>query len=291
MIKRWKVKALFLTGLLCLALFRPVFSQEMVAGQAMTAEQLTADISQKWNNIQDFQSDLTIGMRVSGKMTKIEGTVWQKERVFRAKMMVPPEIVEAAAGFKPAGLVEMLAVFDGKTMWLSLPTMMNMVMKADISAFEGKTNNASFSKPLYSLPELSYKLSEKNRNGNDYYFLETSDIKDFFQKSTVSFVGMFLPTKPPLRSIGVWVNKNTLFPDRIEFYAQKNVPVMYLEFKNVKTDQGLSSKLFVFKVPEGVTPMDMTETMKAMVGKREKQSTASDKIQAATAPDTGQAPQ
>jgi len=104
MIKQWRVKALFLTGLLCLALFRPVFSQEVIAGQAMTAEQLTANISQKWNNIQDFQSDMTVGVRVSGKMTKIEGAVWQKERVFRTEMTVPSEIVEAVAGFSPAGV-------------------------------------------------------------------------------------------------------------------------------------------------------------------------------------------
>jgi len=170
---------------------------------------------------------------------------------------------------------------------------MNMVMKADVSALGGKTNSAPFSKPLYSLPAVPYQLSEKKRNGNDYYFLETSEIKDFFQKSGVSFMGMFLPKKPPLRSIGVWVNKNTLFPDLIEFYAQKNAPVMYVEFKNVKIDQGLSPNLFIFKVPEGVKPQDipdMTETLKAMAGKTEKQSTASDTIQAATAPDTGQAP-
>ena len=281
MINRLKAKVLFLTGLLCLALFRPVFSQEeAVPVPAMTVEQLTADINQKWSNIQDFQSDLTVSVQVSGKTTKIEGTVWQKERVFRTKVTMTPEIVESVAGFKPAGLFEVLAVFDGKTMWFSLPTM-NMVMKADFSALEGKTNNVPFSKPLYSLPALSYMLSEENRNGNDYYFLETGNIKDFFQKSAVAFMGMFLPTKPPFQSIGVWVNKNTLFPDLIEFYVQKNAPGMYVEFKNIKTDQGLSPKLFVFKVPEGVTPMDMTETMKAMAGKM---------TQPAAEPDTGQAP-
>ena len=272
--KQLRVKILFLMGLLCLALFRPVFSQEEAPVLAMTVEQLTADINQKWSNIQDFQSDLAVSVQVSDKTTKIEGTIWQKERVFRAEMTMSPEIVETVAGFKPAGSVKALMIFDGKTMWLSLPTMMNMVMKADISFLEGKTNNAPFSKFLYSLPALSYMLSEENRNGNNYYFLETGNIKDFFQKSAVSFMGMFLPTKPPLRNIGVWVNKKTLFPDRIEFYAEKNAPVMYAEFTNVKTDQGLSPKLFVFKVPEGATPMDMTETMKAMAGKTEKQSSS-----------------
>ena len=297
MVKLGKVKALFLTVFFCLALFRPVFSQEAVigqeavVGQAMTVEQLTADISQKWSNIQDFQADLTVGVQVSGKTKKIEGTVWQKERVFRAEMKMPPEIIENLIGFKPAGLVEVLVVFDGKTMWFSLPTMMNMVMKVDVSALKGKTNNAPFSKPFYSLPELSYMLSEEDRDGNDYYFLETGNVKDFFQKSAVSFMNMFLPTKPPLRSVGLWINKNTLFPDRVEFYAQKKAPAMYAEFNNIKTDQGLSPRLFVFKVPEGVTPMDMTETLKAMIGKTEKQAAVSDKPKAATAPDTGQAPE
>ena len=77
-------------------------------------------------------------------------------------------------------------IFDEKTMWLSLREM-NMVMKSDISALEGKTNNAPFSKPIYSLPALSYKLSEKNRNGNDYYFLETDEIKDFSQKVKIFY--------------------------------------------------------------------------------------------------------
>ncbi|MFH2068118.1 MAG: hypothetical protein ABII89_01470 [Candidatus Omnitrophota bacterium] len=267
MIKRWRVKALFLTGLLCLALSRPVFGQEeSVPGQAMPVEQLTADMNRRWGNIQDFQSDLTIGVQVSGKTTKIEGAVWQKERVFRTELTVPPEIITAMTGYRVSGLFKALMVFDGKTAWFSLPSM-NMVMKTDISALGGKTNNAPFSKPLYLLPALSYSISEENRNGDDYYFLETGNIKDFFQKSAVSFMGMFLPTKPPLQSIGAWVNKGTLFPDSVEFYAQKNAAVMYVEFRNVKTDRGLSPELFVFKVPEGMQVMDMTETMKEMAGK------------------------
>jgi len=286
MIKRWKVQILFLMGLLCLALFRPVFSQEVVAGQAMTAEQLAADISQKWSNNQDFQSDMTVGMQMFGKMMKIKGTVWQKGNLFRAEMTLPPELMPPTD--KPAEPLKVLMVFDGKTMWQMLP-MMNMVTKTDFSALEGKIKSMPFSKSFYSLPVVSYHLSEKKRNGGDYYFLETKDGKEFIQNSPVASLGVNLPTNMSFQSIGVWINKNTLFPDLIEFYVQKNMLGMFLEFKNIKIDQGLVSGLFIFQVPEGAQVMDMTASMKAIAEKTEKQSTASDKTQSATAPDTGQA--
>ena len=262
-----------LTGLFCLAFFRPVFSQEM------TTEELAAGISQKWSSIQDFQSDMTVGMQMFGKMMKIKGAIWQKGNFFRAEMTLPPELMPPTD--KPAESLKVLVVFDGKTMWQMLP-MMNMVTKTDFSALEGKIKSIPFSKSLYSLPVVSYQLSEKKRNGGDYYFLETKDSKEFIQNSPMAGLGVNLPTNMSFQSIGVWVNKNTLFPDLIEFYVQKNAPGMYVEFKNIKTDQGLSPKLFVFKVPEGVTPMDMTETMKAMAGKM---------TQPAAEPDTTQAPQ
>jgi outer membrane lipoprotein-sorting protein len=305
MIKRWRVKTLFLTGFFCLALFRPVFSQEAVVIQAMTAEQLTADISQKWSNIQDFQSDMTVGMQMFGKMMKIKGTIWQKGKLFRAEMTLPSELMPPTD--KSVGPLKVLVIFDGKIMWQSLP-MMNMVTKSDISALEGKTKNVSFSKSFYSLPAVSYQLSEKKRNGNDCYFLETKDTNKFIQNSPAAGLGVNLPMNMSFQSIGVWINKTTLFPDLIEFYVQNNTPGMSLEFKNIKTDQGLTLDLFTFQVPEGVQVMDVTASMKAIAGKTEKQSTisdtiqtttektvkqsiVSDTIQAATVPDTGQAPQ
>ena len=280
MIKRFKKKAVFvLTGLFCLALFRPVFSQEVVAGQAMTAEQLTADISQKWNNIKDFQGDMTVGIQMFGKMMKMEGTMWAKDRLFRMEMTLPPEMMPSAN--KPIEPIKVLLVFDGKTMWQMLP-MMNMVTKIEYSALEGKMKNM-LSGFHYSLPAVPYKLSEKKRNGIEYYLLETNETNKFIQSSPVSGMGVNLPTNMPFKGISVWVNKTTLFPDLTEFYFQDNAtPGMSLEFKDIKTDQGLASDLFTFQVPEGMQVMDMTASMKAMAGKMEKQSTASD---------TGQAPE
>jgi len=270
MIKRWRTKALFLTGLLCLALFRPVFSQEVVTDQVVTAEQLIADISQKWSSIQDFQSDMTVGVQMFGKMMKIKSAIWQKGNLFRAEMTMPPELMPPTD--KPVEPSKVLIFFDGKTMWQSMP-MMNLVTKTDFSALEGTIKNAPFSKSFHSLPAVSYQLSEKKRNGGDYYFLETKDSKEFIQNSPVAGMGVNLPTNMSFQSIGVWVNKGTLFPDLIEFYVQNNTPGMYVEFKNVKIDQGLASELFTFHVPEGVSVMDMTASIKARVGKMTPKST------------------
>ena len=268
-----KGAVLVLAGLFCLSLFRPAFSQEM------TAEQLTAGMRQKWSSVKDFQTDLTIGMQMFGKMMKIEGTVWQKERLFRAEMTLPPELMPA--GNKPGEPIKALMVFDGKTMWQSLP-MMNLVTRTDFSALEGKLKNTPFSKPSYVLPELSFQLSEKNRDGNDYYFLETGDVEDFIQNSPVSSVGVNLPANMSFQSVGIWVNKTSLFPELIEFYAQDHTPGMFLQFKNIKTEQGLASELFTFRVPKDAMVMDMTEAVKALAGK---------KAQQPSAPDTGQAPE
>lgn len=262
-----------LAGLFCCLLAGKVFSQEM------TAEQLTADISQKWSNVQDLQGDMTVGMQMFGKMMEIKGAIWQKEKLFRAEMTLPPELMPPTD--KPTEPLKVLMVFDGKIMWQMWP-MMNMATKIDFSALEGKIKNAPFSKSFHSLPAVSYQLSEKKRNGNDYYFLETKNSKEFIQNSPVAGLGVNLPTNMSFQSVGVWVNKGTLFPDLIEFYIQKNTPGMYVEFKNVKIDQGLAQELFTFKVPEGVQVMDMTASMKAIAGKT---------TQPAAEPDTGQVPQ
>lgn len=261
MIKLWKVKALFLTGLLCLALFRPVFGQEM------TVEELAAGISQKWSGIQDLQADMAVGMQMFGKMMKVSGTIWQKDKLFRAEMTMPPELMPQSD--EPAEPIKVLMVFDGKVMWQLLP-MMKMATKIDISELKGTIKNAPFSTSFYSLPDVSYQLSEKERNGNAYYFLETKESDRFVQNSPVSGMGVNLPTNMSFQSVGVWVNKDTLFPDLIEFYAQNKTPGMYVEFKNVKTDQGLAPKLFTFQVPKGVQVMDMTASMKAIAEKTEK---------------------
>ncbi|MFA5393426.1 MAG: hypothetical protein WC081_04895 [Candidatus Ratteibacteria bacterium] len=304
MIKKWRLKVLFLTGFLCLAFFRPAFSQEVVAGQVMTAEQLTADIGQKWSKIQDFQADLTVGMQVFGKMTKMKGTIWQKDNLFRGEMTLPPELMPQTG--KSAEPLKVLVVFDGKVMWQTLP-MMSIVTKTDFSALEGTIKSLPFSEALYSLPAVSYRLSEKKRNGEDYYFLETKDSKEFIQNSPMAALGVNLPANMSFQSIGLWVNKNTLFPDLIEFYVQKNTPGMSLEFKNIKIDQVLSPALFVFQVPDGAQVMDMTASIKAIAKKtaakqQPKQSTATDTTQVprivpetpagqSTVPDTAQTPQ
>ena len=261
MAKLWRVKTLFLTVLLCLALFRPVFSQEM------TAEELATAISQKWSGIQDLQGDMTVGMQMSGKMTEIKGAIWQKEKLFRVEMTMPPELMPPTD--KAAEPLKMLMVFDGKTMWQSLP-MMNMVTKIDISALEGTIKNAPFSRSFHSLPAVSYQLSEKTRKGQDYYFLETKEADKFVQNSPVSGMDVNLSTNTSFQGIGVWVNKETLFPDLIEFYTQKNTPGMFVEFKNIKTDQDLASELFTFRAPKGAQVMDLTASMKARAEKMEK---------------------
>ena len=261
MIKLWKVKTLFLTGFFCLALFRPVF------GQDMTVEELAAGMSQKWSSIQDLQADMTVGMQMFGKMMKVQGTIWQKDKLFRAEMTLPPELVPQTD--ESAEPVKVLMVFDGKIMWQLLP-MMNMATKIDISELKGTIKNAPFSKSFYSLPDVSYQLSEKEQNGNTYYFLETKEADKFVKNSPVAGMGVNMPTNMSFQGVGVWVNKDTLFPDRIEFYAQNKTPGMYVEFKNVKTDQGLASKLFTFQVPKDVQVMDMTASMKAIAEKTEK---------------------
>ena len=278
MIKPRRTKVLFLTILMCLALFRPVFSQEAVVPvPAMTVEQLTADISQKWSGIQDLQGDMTVGMQMFGKMMEIKGAIWQKDKLFRAEMTMPPELIPQTD--KAAEPLKVLMVFDGKTMWQSLP-MMNMVTKIDISALGGTIKNAPFSRSFHSLPDVSYQLSEKKRKGQNYHFLETKEADKFVQNSPVSGMGVNLPTNMSFQSIGVWVNKETLFPDLIEFYTQKNTPGMFVEFKNIKTDQGLASELFTFRAPKGAQVMDLTASMKAVAEKM---------AQPAAEPDTGQA--
>ncbi|MFH0796305.1 MAG: hypothetical protein V2A65_04520 [Candidatus Omnitrophota bacterium] len=254
-----KGMVLVFAGIIGLAFLTPGFSQ------TMTAEQISAKIKECWGNAKDFQADMALNMEMMGTTMKMEGTVWQKEKLFRMEMTMPA----GSMGAPTTEPMKMLMVFDGKTMWQLMP-MMNMVTKIDFASLEGKIKEGmmgSMSKPLYSLPEVSYQISEKEKDGKGYYFLETTDIANFVQKSSMSGAGVNLPANMPFQGIGIWVNKTSSFPELTEFYSQEGKTVMSVEMKNVKTNQNLSPELFTFKVPEGVQVMDMTEMMKKMAGK------------------------
>lgn len=239
-----KAAVLVLAGIVGLAFLTPGFSQ------TMTAEQISAKIKECWGNAKDFQADMNIDMEMMGTTMKMEGTVWQKDKLFRMEMTMPA----GSMGAETTEPMKMLMVFDGKTMWQLMP-MMNMVTKIDSTASE----------PLYSLPDVSYQISEKKKDGNSYYFLETSDVSKFTQKGIGG--GMGSAGQMPFQKVGVWVNKTSSFPELTEFYSQEGKTVMSMEMKNVKTNQGISPELFTFKVPEGAQVMDMTEMMKTMAEK------------------------
>jgi hypothetical protein len=150
----------------------------------------------------------------------------------------------------------------------------------DYSVVEGKGKGMSdgsllpilFSKPPYSLPNLPYELSEDNLDGVDCYFLETDEIFKFLLRNETA------PDDTGKLSgqIDVLVNKTTLFPDRLEFHSKEgNAPLnVDIDFKNVKTNQGLSDDLFAFQVPKGAQVKDVTEKIKAAPAAKE--STAPD---------------
>ena len=247
-----KVAVLVLAGIIGLAFLTPGFSQ------TMTAEQISAKFKECWGNAKDFQADMNIGMEMMGTTMKMEGTVWQKDKLFRMEMTMPA----GSMGTTTTEPMKMLMVFDGKTMWQLMP-MMNMVTKIDFASLEGKIKEQMESMSnLYSLPDVSYQISEKKKDGNSYYFLETSDVSKFAQKGIGG--GMGSAGQMPFQKVGVWVNKTSSFPELTEFYSQEGKTVMSVEMKNVKTNQGLSPELFTFKVPEGAQVMDMTEMVKTM---------------------------
>ena len=250
-----KVAVLVLAGIIGLAFLTPGFSQ------TMTAEQISAKIKECWSNAKDFQADMNIGMEMMGTTMKMEGTVWQKDKLFRMEMTMPA----GSMGTTTTEPMKMLMVFDGKTMWQLMP-MMNMVTKIDFASLEGKIKEQMESMSnLYSLPDVSYQISEKKKDGNSYYFLETSDVSKFAQKGIGG--GMGSAGQMPFQKVGVWVNKTSSFPELTEFYSQEGKTVMSIEMKNVKTNQGISPELFTFKVPEGAQVMDMTEMMKTTMEK------------------------
>jgi len=250
-------------GLWSLGVWKPIYSQEL------SPEELVSAIRQKWSTIQDFQADMTIGVQFLGTLLKIEGTVWQKERLFRAKMLFPPELMPQMQSKEGTSQVppEMLIVFDGKAMWQSMPMLPNLVMKTDFSSLEGKAKEVITPRALYNLPDLSYRVSEKNREGVAYYLLETGDVTQFLHKSVPPGMGINIPKDISFNKVCVWVNKATLFPELIEGFTQGDTPAFYLQFKNLKVNQGLPQELFLFQIPEGAQIMDMTAMMKAMTEK------------------------
>ena len=240
----------------------------LVQAEDLTADTILKQMKEKWSGSQSMQADVSMNANLSGLRIKIDGTMWQKAKLFRAEMTIPPEVLagSSAAGSSLAPL-KMLMVFDGAVMWQHF-SMMNMVTKIDMAAVESKLPGGMPPRVFLggSLPEnVSYKVSAVTRSNKNYYLMEVKDIARFIKNAFPPGTMVNIPANMQFQKVAVWVGRDSLFPEIIEFFTTADTAMMAMEFKNIKVNPDLSPDLFVFNVPEGVQPVDMTPMVLAQL--------------------------
>ncbi|MFH0797236.1 MAG: hypothetical protein V2A65_09340 [Candidatus Omnitrophota bacterium] len=226
-------------------------------GESITPEDLVHQITERWVNTENLQADLTVGTTMSGTPMNVDGTYWQKGRLFRIEVDLPSS--SAGNEDKPGEPNKGLCIFDGKTLWLSSP---DSIFKINYSVLGNEIKGIALPKIIGNIPAVSYQLSEKTLQEIEYYLLETRDVGQFIQEMVVPGMNFSIPVPLPFQRVVVWVNKTSLFPEMFEFYAKGENPSAFLRFGTINPEPAFSPELFTFKVTKGGAVMDVTELVK-----------------------------
>ncbi|HNQ35482.1 MAG TPA: hypothetical protein PKN80_05390 [bacterium] len=234
----------------------------MLAGTAsrLRAEvpaSLVSDLNGRWSSLKSLQADLSVGFQMFGNTLNTGGRFWQQERLFRCELTVPQELSPNRQLTGDASRIQIL--FDGRTLWQSMP-IWNLAYKFDLTQLD--TRLAEEMTPAsFQLPAISYSTSEKVRNRKNYYLLETRDVAGFSRGNQLAASLYPVLGQLPFKRIQVWVGRESLLPEIVEFYGSQSVPIFFFRLQNIKTGQALAPELFTFRMPEGSKVIDMTSSL------------------------------
>ncbi|HNS49422.1 MAG TPA: hypothetical protein PKM61_07860 [bacterium] len=218
---------------------------------------LVSDLNGRWSSLKSLQADLSVGFQMFGNTLNTGGRFWQQERLFRCELTVPQELSPNRQLTGDASRIQIL--FDGRTLWQSMP-IWNLAYKFDLTQLD--TRLAEEMTPAsFQLPAISYSTSEKVRNRKNYYLLETRDVAGFSRGNQLAASLYPVLGQLPFKRIQVWVGRESLLPEIVEFYGSQSVPIFFFRLQNIKTGQALAPELFTFRMPEGSKVIDMTSSL------------------------------
>lgn len=213
-----------------------------VAQAEPTLEQIEKDLTKKWEKVESLSSKMKMVGDMQGMTMKAEGTMEYMKKDDKELLRVEMEMTMNS----PQGEQKMpsTSISDGEFVY-TLTEMMGqqMAMKQKISAMNGAAGGAQMFEQLREQFELK-ALSSETVDGKDVYVLEGTSkqqsMQNPFKKARFYFAtdtGMFL---------------------KMSGFDDTGKEVMTMSYSDVKVNPKLDPERFVFKAPEGVQVMDMT---------------------------------
>lgn len=227
------------------------------AGAELAAADVIEEIRGKNSDVKRFQGKMVMKMAMMGTEMEMDGSVIKGEDGrFWMEMNLP--FMEGA---------KQVVVSDGAETLVWMPHM-NMLQKIDtkrveealgpeFAGMQGGAGGASTLSGLDEMREDSIRyLGTEPITGGDAYVLEGK------AKMPESMKPMpFMPTGQK-----VWINRETGFLERAVYYNDEGTEMMSQTFSDVETDPTWDEDPFVLDLPEGITPIDITDNVISMFG-------------------------
>lgn len=257
--RRWVLPAV--AAFLCLALSGTPAA--LTAADPAAEEGLKRDASgelvlranERWASLSDFQADFDIELRFLGSPLEVTGRGWQKGRLIRMQLQVPARFLQGAA--EKDATAEITLAYDGRVFWQVVPMAgMQFARRVDYERIE-KELGLPPEVPSLKLPDLPYRLGEREKDGVVFHYLETEAADELIEAILFPGTDLGVALEPAARA-AVWLDRETLFPARIDFHGPRDDIIRRVTFRDIRTDQDLSDEHFTLAPPEEAIVMDWT---------------------------------
>jgi len=217
-VKKYSVFILVFLAILILGCTQVQLSEKspQSVAQSMTVEEVIEKMKERYNNFQDLQGIVNMSMKVENTtMYEVGRFIVKKPDKFRVESK------------------ELLYISNGKVIWL-YNKVTNEYTVANISNID---------KPETLISKIGYGFLFDVFNNSKKKLLSVGKFKD-----KECYLIVVPPTNENPRKIQVWVDKQELYPLKVEISGNQTIVITY---EDVKFNSGVSDELFNFTPPEG----------------------------------------
>ena len=226
-------------------------------------EELFMRIANQYTGQQEVSGKYEISMPMMGTMMKIPVRFWKNDDRMRMDM-------EISSPGMPQPMESVMLIDNNKM--IQYQKALNTVISVDMSKMSYEMKNKISQQQSFFMLDANtinnfrqivdqIEVEEKTRDGKNFYLITVRDIDKM--GNLASMYGGQNAQQFFKKSL-LWLNTDTLLPEKMEFYGEGSAPGMWIDFLEIKTE-AIDNSVFNINIPADAKVMDMTEAMKKMM--------------------------
>jgi len=224
-------------------------------------EELFMRIANQYTGQQEISGKYEINMPMMGSMMKIPVRFWKKYDRMRMDM-------EQSFPGMPQPMESVMLIDTDKM--ILYQKALNTVTTVDMSKLPYDIKNKISQQQSFFMLDANtinnfsqiadqIEVEEQQKDGKNFYLITVRDLDKMGNFSSMG--GMQAPGL--FKKSLLWMNRNTLLPEKMEFFGEGTTPGMWIDFLEIKMG-AVDNSVFNFNIPADAKVMDMTEAMKKM---------------------------